>query len=317
MVQFLAQKISGVYSLEQNIWWKLKGGSVAIWYDNWIRLGPLFKQQPETTTCYPLTGIELLMNEDGWNYELMKEQLPECIVEHVKCHMDQVRQTTMGDKPWWMKTNAAGIIGPWIQLKQAMKKWWEAQGNSRQKLIFQAIPNIVLWFFGRGEVQFFMVECILMKFGYTDVPKAWPHMIALLDGYKPTLQYEVVRWSRLPISWWKCNTDGASRGNSGPSSASICVRNSDGNLVGAKGLKVGVTTNLIAEVVAVKEGLSYCCENNFLNVIIETDSMALVQILNGAWEVLWSVTMEVNSILRLKEVHLNISHSRRFQFKAR
>ncbi|KAH0661671.1 hypothetical protein KY284_026602 [Solanum tuberosum] len=268
------------------------------------------------------------MNEDGWNYELMKEQLPECIVEHVKCHMDQVRQTTMGDKPWWMKTStgkfcvksawemlrrrdetyAAGIIGPWIQLKQAMKKWWEAQVLHGG---VYSVNQVI------GDINATLHKFIRMKFGYTDVPKAWPHMIALLDGYKPTLQYEVVRWSRPPISWWKCNTDGASRGNSGPSSASICVRNSDGNLVGAKGLKVGVTTNLIAEVVAVKEGLSYCCENNFLNVIIETDSMALVQILNGAWEVLWSVTMEVNSILRLKEVHLNISHSRRFQFKAR
>lgn len=27
-----------------------------------------------------------------------------------------------------------------------MKKWWDAHENARQKVIFQAIPNIVLWF---------------------------------------------------------------------------------------------------------------------------------------------------------------------------
>ncbi|KAH0712634.1 hypothetical protein KY289_008593 [Solanum tuberosum] len=27
----------------------------------------------------------------------------------------------------------AGILGPWIQLKQSIKKWWDVQGNTRQK----------------------------------------------------------------------------------------------------------------------------------------------------------------------------------------
>ncbi|KAG5600003.1 hypothetical protein H5410_031373 [Solanum commersonii] len=35
-------------------------------------------------------------------------------------------------------------------------------------------------------------------------------------------------------------------------------------------------------------------------VIIETDSLALVHILNGEWEVPWRVIMEANSINRLR-----------------
>lgn len=90
------------------------------------------------------------------------------------------------------------------------------------------------------------------------------------------------------------------------------MRNSDGDLVSAKGLKIRVTTNLVVDVVAIREGLYYCCENNLSNVIIETDSMALVQILNGAWEIPSSVTMEVNSIFRLKEVmSVRVQHSLR------
>lgn len=45
---------------------------------------------------------------------------------------------------WKYFSNAAGILGPWIQLKQSMKKWWEAQGNSRQKLIFKATYSFVV-----------------------------------------------------------------------------------------------------------------------------------------------------------------------------
>ncbi|KAK4718684.1 hypothetical protein R3W88_017022 [Solanum pinnatisectum] len=49
-----------------------------------------------------------------------------------------------------------------------------------------------------------------------------------------------------------------------------------------------------------REGLQYCFENNLTNIILETDSLALVHILNGDWETPWSVTMEVNSINRLR-----------------
>uniref|UniRef100_M1DQE1 Nuclease n=1 Tax=Solanum tuberosum TaxID=4113 RepID=M1DQE1_SOLTU len=110
-------------------------------------------------------------------------------------------------------------------------------------------------------------------------------MVALLDGYRPNFQYKLVKWLPPEIGWWKCNTDGASRDNPGPSTAAFCVRNVDGDLVGAKGLKIPDSTNLVTEVVAVREGLKYCWENELFNVIIESDSLALVNIINGAWEV--------------------------------
>jgi len=32
---------------------------------------------------------------------------------------------------WNYYSKADGILGPWIQVKQTIKKWWDAQGNSR------------------------------------------------------------------------------------------------------------------------------------------------------------------------------------------
>ncbi|KAK4736878.1 hypothetical protein R3W88_000575 [Solanum pinnatisectum] len=61
-----------------------------------------------------------------------------------------------------------------------------------------------------------------------------------------------------------------------------------------------------------REGLQYCFENNLSNIILETYSLAMVHILNGDWETPWSVTMEVNSINRLRNlISIRVQHSLR------
>uniref|UniRef100_M1AUB4 RNase H family protein n=1 Tax=Solanum tuberosum TaxID=4113 RepID=M1AUB4_SOLTU len=54
----------------------------------------------------------------------------------------------------------------------------------------------------------------------------------------------------------KCNINGASKGNPGPSSAEICIRDYNGNLVAAKGFKIQDTTNIVAEARAIRESIS-------------------------------------------------------------
>ncbi|KAH0672744.1 hypothetical protein KY290_024970 [Solanum tuberosum] len=78
-------------------------------------------------------------------------------------------------------------------------------------------------------------------------------------------------------------SDRASRGNPGSSAAAFYVRNYEGDLVGAKGVKLAESTSLVAEAMSIKEGLQYCWENNYLNIILESDSLAMVQILNDIW----------------------------------
>ncbi|KAH0636681.1 hypothetical protein KY289_036596 [Solanum tuberosum] len=122
----------------------------------------------------------------------------------------------------------------------------------------------------------------------------------------------VVRWLRPHMGWWKCNTDGASRGNPGPSATAFCIRNSAGDLVGAKGVKIQDSTKIMAEAITVREGLQYCWEQSLIQVILESDSYALVKMLNGEWDVPWSVTLEVNSMNRLRElmtVHMSLISS--------
>lgn len=39
-----------------------------------------------------------------------------------------------------------GLLGSWIQIRNTIKEWWDAQGNSRLRVIFHDMPNIILWF---------------------------------------------------------------------------------------------------------------------------------------------------------------------------
>ncbi|KAG5577406.1 hypothetical protein H5410_057540 [Solanum commersonii] len=45
---------------------------------------------------------------------------------------------------WQYFSSAAGIFGPWIQLKQSIKKWWDVQGNMRQKEVSDTAKRIII-----------------------------------------------------------------------------------------------------------------------------------------------------------------------------
>ncbi|KAH0729682.1 hypothetical protein KY289_000870 [Solanum tuberosum] len=134
------------------------------------------------------------------------------------------------DSVWRYFASAAGLLGPWVQVKQVLLKWWDAK------------------------------DFIKLKFKFPNIPNNWPQMVALLDSFRPSFTSREVRWSPPPLGWWKCNTDGASRGNSGPSTIAFCVRDSSGDLVGAKGLRIQDTTNITAEAMALKEGRTFECK---------------------------------------------------------
>lgn len=81
-----------------------------------------------------------------------------------------------------------------------------------------------------------------------------------------------------------------------PSSATFCVRNRDGDLLRAKGITILDSYSLVADVIAIRIRLQFCLENQIPNIIVESDSLTIVNIMNGFWKIPWRVTVEVNSI---------------------
>lgn len=62
-------------------------------------------------------------------------------------------------------------------------------------------------------------------------------------------------------------------------------------------MKIPDSTNLVAGAIAIREGVKYILENQFSHTIIEFDSLAMVNMIEGVWETTWSVTIEANSII--------------------
>jgi ribonuclease HI len=79
--------------------------------------------------------------------------------------------------------------------------------------------------------------------------------------------------------------DGASRGNPGPASAGVVIQDSDGETIKAFGLRLGTTTNNVAEwcalILALQEGILLRLEA----IDVRTDSELVARQISGQYKV--------------------------------
>ncbi|XP_049359182.1 uncharacterized protein LOC125823854 [Solanum verrucosum] len=89
---------------------------------------------------------------------------------------------------------------------------------------------------------------------------------------------------------YKSNSDGASKGNPGPSSCAFCIRNDQRDLIYVEGKRIGIANNLVAEVVALR--------------------MAVKNMVDGSWDIPWEVSLEIRRIQELmKGMEVVIEHT--------
>lgn len=85
------------------------------------------------------------------------------------------------------------------------------------------------------------------------------------------------------------NTDGASKGNPGPSSYGYLIKSRGGAILHEEGELIGVTTNNVAEYTAVIKALEYVVEKFFRKtphkIEVVSDSKLLVEQLSGRYKV--------------------------------
>lgn len=76
----------------------------------------------------------------------------------------------------------------------------------------------------------------------------------------------------------------------------------EGNFVYAASSVVGVTSSLEVEVWALQEDLKYCIKENWLPIILETNSLMAFNCISGIWEVPWRIRLRIN---RINEIRRN------------
>jgi ribonuclease HI len=84
---------------------------------------------------------------------------------------------------------------------------------------------------------------------------------------------------------WRANIDGGSRGNPGPASYGVVIRDPRGEIVARLKKYIGRTTNNVAEYYGLIAALDYAQSNSIRALRVESDSELLVKQMRGQYKV--------------------------------
>jgi ribonuclease HI len=84
---------------------------------------------------------------------------------------------------------------------------------------------------------------------------------------------------------WRANVDGGSRGNPGPASYGVVIRDPRGEVVARLKKYIGRTTNNVAEYYGLIAALDYAQSNSIKALRVESDSELLVKQMRGQYKV--------------------------------
>ncbi len=98
------------------------------------------------------------------------------------------------------------------------------------------------------------------------------------------------------------NIDGACRGNPGPASAGVILRDSTGKIVDKVGAYIGTATNNIAEYTSLIVGLKLALKHGANQILVRSDSQLMVRQMTGVYKIksdhLRKLAMEAASLAR-------------------
>jgi hypothetical protein len=86
-------------------------------------------------------------------------------------------------------------------------------------------------------------------------------------------------WTPPPPGFIKINFDGASKGNPGPAGYGAVIRNSTGEILTLTAGYLGETTNNVAELTGLLQGLQQALALGNHNIILEGDSQIVIQLI--------------------------------------
>lgn len=87
----------------------------------------------------------------------------------------------------------------------------------------------------------------------------------------------------------KMNVDGCSKGNPGSAGEGGIIRDHHGHMILAFAGYFGICSNNVAEAMAILQGLRICIDRGFLKIIVESDSVMLVNIINKKVRPPWQI----------------------------
>ncbi|MQM18323.1 hypothetical protein Taro_051311 [Colocasia esculenta] len=115
------------------------------------------------------------------------------------------------------------------------------------------------------------------------IPQDWITVLGQVVNAKDKLQARlprVIRWSTPPSGRLKLNVDGAFRSATSEAGGGGIIHDHEGSMCCAfSRAYYGLNSRLVAEALALRDGIAMCCRFGISEVTVETDSQNLFQIM--------------------------------------
>ncbi|MQL86535.1 hypothetical protein Taro_019068 [Colocasia esculenta] len=141
-----------------------------------------------------------------------------------------------------------------------------------------------------------LIRCTFMA----KIPPTWLTVLRQKTSGKENLKANipsVVRWLTPPQGRLKLNVDGAFKGTSGEAGGGGILHDHEGNMCSAFAKAYyGLNSSLAAEALALRDGISICRRMGASEVLVETDSLQLTQIVTRQLVCPWDLACILQDI---------------------
>ncbi|MQM13742.1 hypothetical protein Taro_046668 [Colocasia esculenta] len=160
------------------------------------------------------------------------------------------------------------------------------------------------------------IRAICTSFNFQKIPQPWLASLHQNASGKENLKTRIpsiVRWLTPPPRRLKLNVDGAFKMTSGEAGGGGILRDHEGNMCWAFALAYhGLNSSLAIEALALGDGLSICCSKGITEVLVETDSINLLQIVTKQIACPWDFACIMQHIAaKTQKLEAEITHTPR------
>ncbi|XP_027169555.1 uncharacterized protein LOC113769293 [Coffea eugenioides] len=243
-------------------------------------------------------------------------------INHIFCIGDVARQV------WSFFEVLVGGFGEAFTIRHKVISWWLKSGKCPYiKLLFRLLSSLICWNLWKARNKFVFKEKLLtmkqvcdrvfiefrerfgVQFREIIIPcSSWPSFFDAVAGLGSVVNVVQVRWKCPVQAIVKLNSDGCLRGNPRRSGGGGLFRDSDGRVLLAFSCYFGEMTSLQAEVKALLHGVQLVIARGLANFHLESDSLVLIQLIQGRAKCPWVVQRELQELVQYSHLYIEISH---------
>ncbi|XP_071912305.1 uncharacterized protein [Coffea arabica] len=189
-------------------------------------------------------------------------------IDHIFCTGEVVRSI------WGYFEEVIGGFGSSSMIRHKVVSWWlQPAQNPYLQYLFRLLPSLICWNLWKMR----------NKFVFEGQRLPVPHLclFGMVAGLRKEYTTLVVHWNRPVPLVVKLNSDGCKRGNPGESGDGGMLRCSEGRLA---------------------------ISRRYVNLHIESDSLGLVQIIQGIVQCPWRLRRDLQDLLEDRRCFREVSH---------